>query len=132
MNIKNLSMNFWMQQIFEDVTLQIKENEHVGIIGVNGAGKSTFFKLIMGKIIPDIGKITMKPGTRIGFLPQVISDEIPSIEISVFDYLMDGRPIKSLEKDLEQAYLDASLESDEKKLNVILNRISKTFFLIFQ
>ena len=125
MNIKNLTMNFGMQQIFEDVTLQIKDNEHVGIIGVNGAGKSTFFKLIMGKITPDMGKIIMKPGTRIGFLPQVISDEIPSIEISVFDYLLDGRPIKKLEKDLENAYLEASLESDEKKLNAILNKISK-------
>ncbi|MBQ7240768.1 MAG: ABC-F family ATP-binding cassette domain-containing protein [Bacilli bacterium] len=125
MNIKNLTMNFGMQQIFEDITLQIKDNEHVGIIGVNGAGKSTFFKLIMGKITPDMGKIIMKPGTRIGFLPQVISDEIPSIEISVFDYLLDGRPIKKLEKDLESAYLEASLENDEKKLNTILNKISK-------
>ena len=125
MNVKNLTLNFGMQQIFEDVTLQIKDNEHVGIIGVNGAGKSTFFKLIMGKITPDMGKIILKPGTRIGFLPQVISDEIPSIEISVFDYLLDGRQIKKLEKDLENAYLEASHENDEKKLNVILNKISK-------
>ena len=125
MNVKNLTLNFGMQQIFEDVTLQIKDNEHVGIIGVNGAGKSTFFKLIMGKITPDMGKIILKPGTRIGFLPQVISDEIPSIEISVFDYLLDGRPIKKLEKELENAYLEASHENDEKKLNVILNKISK-------
>ena len=125
MNVKNLTLNFGMQQIFEDVTLQIKDNEHVGIIGVNGAGKSTFFKLIMGKITPDMGRIILKPGTRIGFLPQVISDEIPSIEISVFDYLLDGRPIKKLEKDLENTYLEASHENDEKKLSVILNKISK-------
>ena len=125
MNIKNLTMNFGLQQIFEDVTLQIKDNEHVGIIGVNGAGKSTFFKLIMGKIEPDSGKIIMKPGTRIGFLPQVISDEIPSMEISVFEFLLSGRPIKKLEEDLAQAYLDASLEKDEKKLNYIMNKISK-------
>ena len=125
MNIKNLTMNFGLQQIFEDVTLQIKDNEHVGIIGVNGAGKSTFFKLIMGKIEPDSGKITMKPGTRIGFLPQVISDEIPSMDISVFEFLLSGRPIKQLEDDLAQAYLDASLEKDEKKLNYIMNKISK-------
>ena len=125
MNIKNLTMNFGLQQIFEDVTLQIKDNEHVGIIGVNGAGKSTFFKLIMGKIEPDSGKIIMKPGTRIGFLPQVISDEIPSMDISVFDFLLTGRPIKKLEDDLAQAYLDASIEKDEKKLNYIMNKISK-------
>ena len=125
MNIKNLTMNFGLQQIFEDVTLQIKDNEHVGIIGVNGAGKSTFFKLIMGRIEPDSGKIIMKPGTRIGFLPQVISDEIPSMEISVFDFLLDGRPIKKLEADLAQAYLDASVETDSKKLDYIMKKISK-------
>ena len=125
MNIKNLTMNFGLQQIFEDVTLQIKDNEHVGIIGVNGAGKSTFFKLIMGKIEPDSGKIIMKPGTRIGFLPQVISDEIPSMDISVFDFLLDGRPIKKLENDLAQAYLDASVETDSKKLDYIIKNISK-------
>ena len=125
MNIKNLTMNFGSQEIFEDVTLQIKDNEHVGIIGVNGAGKSTFFKLIMGRIEPDSGKIIMKPGTRIGFLPQVINDEIPSMDITVFEFLLDGRPIKKLENDLAQAYLDASIETDSKKIDYIMKKISK-------
>ena len=100
MNIKNLSMSFGLQEIFNDITLHINENEKVGIIGMNGAGKSTFFNLIMGKLEPDKGSITFKSGTRIGFLPQVISDEIPDMHISVFDYLLDGRPIKKLEKEL--------------------------------
>ena len=125
MNIKNLTFAFGTQDIFEDVTLQIKDNDHVGIIGVNGAGKSTFFKIILGRIEPDSGKIIMKPGTRVGFLPQVISDEIPSMDISVFDFLLDGRPIKKLEKELEEAYLDASMETDDKKLDYIMKRISK-------
>ena len=125
MNIKNLTFAFGTQDIFEDVTLQIKDNDHVGIIGVNGAGKSTFFKIILGRIEPDSGKIIMKPGTRVGFLPQVISDEIPSMDISVFDFLLDGRPIKKLEKELEEAYLDASIETDDKKLDYIMKRISK-------
>ena len=103
MNIKNLTMSFGVQEIFDDVNLQIKDNEKVGIIGMNGAGKSTFFKLIMGKLEPDNGRIILKPGTRIGFLPQVISDEIPSMDISVFDYLLDGRPIKKLEQELSEA-----------------------------
>ena len=100
MNIKNLTMTFGLQEIFDDVTLQIKEKEKVGIIGMNGAGKSTFFKIIMGKLEPDSGRVILKPGTRIGFLPQVISDEIPSMDITVFDFLLDGRPIKKLERDL--------------------------------
>ncbi|MBE6145712.1 MAG: ABC-F family ATP-binding cassette domain-containing protein [Firmicutes bacterium] len=125
MNIKNLTMSFGVQEIFDDVNLQIKDNEKVGIIGMNGAGKSTFFKLVMGKLEPDSGRIILKPGTRIGFLPQVISDEIPSMEISVFDYLLDGRPIKKLEQELSEAYTEASVETDEKKLKFIMKRIGK-------
>lgn len=125
MNIKNLTMSFGVQEIFDDVNLQIKDNEKVGIIGMNGAGKSTFFKLIMGKLEPDNGRIILKPGTRIGFLPQVISDEIPSMEISVFDYLLEGRPIKKLEQELSEAYMEASTETDEKKLKLIMKRIGK-------
>lgn len=125
MNIKNLTMSFGVQEIFDDVNLQIKDNEKVGIIGMNGAGKSTFFKLIMGKLEPDNGRIILKPGTRIGFLPQVISDEIPSMEISVFDYLLEGRPIKKLEQELSEAYMEASTETDEKKLKIIMKRIGK-------
>lgn len=125
MNIKNLTMTFGLQEIFDDVSIQIKEKEKVGIIGVNGAGKSTFFKIIMGKLEPDSGKVILKPGTRIGFLPQVISDEIPSMNISVFDYLLEGRPIKKLEAELSEAYTKASIETDEKKINNIMKQIAK-------
>lgn len=125
MNFKNLTMSFGLQEIFDDVNINIKEKEKVGVIGVNGAGKSTLFKLIMGKLEPDSGRIIMKPGTRIGFLPQVISDEIPSMDITVFDYLLDGRPIKKLESELSEAYTEASVETDEKKLKYIMKRIGK-------
>lgn len=125
MNIKNLTMTFGVQEIFDDVTLSIKENEKIGIIGMNGAGKSTFFKLIMGRLEPDSGRIILKPGTRIGFLPQVISDEIPSMDITVFDFLLEGRPIKKLENELSEAYTEASVETDEKKLKFIMKRIGK-------
>ncbi|MGN1338233.1 MAG: ribosomal protection-like ABC-F family protein [Candidatus Coprovivens sp.] len=125
MMLKNLTMSFGLQEIFDDITLQIKENEKVGIIGVNGAGKSTFFKIIMGKLEPDSGKVIIKPGTRIGFLPQVISDEIPSMDISVFDFLLDGRPIKKLEAELTKAYEDVSTETNEKKIDYLMKQIGK-------
>jgi ATP-binding cassette subfamily F protein 3 len=125
MNIKNLSMSFGIQEVFDDITLHINENEKVGIIGMNGAGKSTFFNLIMGRLEPDKGSISFKPGTRIGFLPQVISDEIPSMNISVFNYLMDGRPIKKLENELADYYTKASVETDESKLKYIMKQIGK-------
>lgn len=125
MTLKNLNMSFGLQEIFNDVNLQINDNEKIGIIGVNGAGKSTFFKLIMGKLEPDSGKIIIKQGTRIGFLPQVISDEIPSMDITVFDFLLEGRPIKKLENELSKAYADVSIETDEKKIKYLMKQIGK-------
>ena len=125
LEIVNLKKYYGKVRGVEDVSLKINSGEVYGFIGPNGAGKSTFFKLVMGKLEPDSGRIILKPGTRIGFLPQVISDEIPSMEISVFDYLLDGRPIKKLEQELSEAYTEASIETDEKKLKFIMKRIGK-------
>ncbi len=124
MIIKNLSFSYQLQEIFKEVSLAFKENDHVGIIGVNGAGKSTFFKLILGELTPDEGKIILKKDTKVGFLPQVIGDTIPNMDVSVFDYLLEGRPIKKLEEELEATYLKISVETDEKKLNPLMKRIS--------
>ncbi len=124
MTIQNLFFSYSLQEIFKDVSLVFKEREHVGIIGVNGAGKSTFFKLILGELIPDDGKIILKKDIQIGFLPQVIGDTLPNMDLSVFDYLLEGRPIKQLEKELEEVYLKLSKESDEKKLDVLLKKVS--------
>lgn len=125
MNVEHLTMNFGLQLIFDDVNIHINDKEKVGIIGVNGAGKSTFFKLIMGKLEPTNGRIVLKKKTRIGFLPQVISDEIPSLDITVFDFLLDGRPIRKIEEKLNQCYIDATNEKDEKKLEILMKNISK-------
>ena len=96
MNIKNLSLSFGVQEVFDDVNLNIGNNEKVGVIGVNGAGKTTFFKVIMGLIQPDSGRIILENNSRIGLLPQVINDEVPSLNINVFDFIMSGRPINEL------------------------------------
>lgn len=125
MIIKDLSMSFGLQEIFNNVSLHIKDDEKIGIIGVNGAGKSTFFKLILGKIQPDSGKIVFKPGTRIGFLPQVINDEIPSMDVSVFDFLMDGRPIRQLEEELNKTYEEAATATDDKRIDYLMRQIAK-------
>lgn len=125
MVIKDLNFSFGLQDIFVNVNLQIKDTEKIGIVGVNGAGKSTLFKIIMGKLKPDTGKIIMPNKTRIGFLPQVISDEIPNMDISVFDYLLDARPIKRLEEELGNLYNEIALENDDKKVNILLKKVGK-------
>lgn len=123
MNIKNLSLSFGVQEIFDDVNIQIKENEKVGVVGVNGAGKSTFFNLIMKKIEPGKGKITFKNKARVGFLPQVINNEGIDMNMSVFDYLLNARPIKFLENKLAQVYNDIANTTDEQQIKHLMKEI---------
>ena len=125
MLIKNLSLSFGVQEIFDDVNLRIEENEKVGIVGNNGAGKTTFFKVILGEIEPDEGKIILPNGSRVALLPQVISDEVPDMSISVYEYIASARPIKQLNKELEEFYAILGTLTDEKDLNDIYRKIEK-------
>lgn len=117
-------MSYGLQTIFEDINVQINDKEKVGIIGVNGAGKSTLFKLILKEIEPDKGKIIIRNNPHIGFLPQVIKDEIPNDNIPVFDYLLSGRPIKEIENKLSITYAKAATETDERKIKLLMKDIS--------
>ncbi len=124
MQIKNLSMSFGTQELFENINLNIPDNDKVGIVGVNGAGKSTFLKIIMGKIEADTGKIILKNGARVGYLPQVIDDEIPSTNISVFDFLLSARPIDELNMKLQQIYEELAT-ANENELNKLYKEMDK-------
>lgn len=125
MNIQNLTMSFGLQTIYDNVSFQINENDKVGIVGVNGAGKSTLFNLILGKLTPDEGKIIIKNNINIGYLPQVITDEIPNDDITVFEYLLLGRPIEELKNKLTNLYEKIATIEDQKELNHYLKEITK-------
>lgn len=124
MNIQNLCMSFNKEIIFDNMSVIFQSIDKVGITGVNGAGKSTLFNLIRGTLTPDSGKILLD-NKRIGYLPQVITDEVPSEEVTVFDYLLEGRPIKKLENELNDIYLKISNTIDEKELKIYYNKIDK-------
>lgn len=125
MNIENLCMSFGTQVIFDHASVQFNDNDKVGIVGVNGAGKSTLLKIILGMEEANSGNITIRGNASVGYLPQVITDEIPSSDITVFDYLLEGRPIKKLEKELTELYNKISTELDKKKLHQYMKRIDK-------
>ena len=124
MNIQNLCMSFNKEIIFDNMSVIFQSTDKVGITGVNGAGKSTLFNLIRGTLTPDSGKILLD-NKRIGYLPQVITDEIPIEDITVFDYLLEGRPIKKLENELNDIYLKISNTIEEKELKIYYNKIDK-------
>ena len=125
MNIEHLYMSFGLQEIFNDVSVHFNDDDKIGIVGVNGAGKSTLFNLILGNISPDSGKITVKNRDLIGYLPQVITDEIPNDDITVFEYLLLGRPIQKLKDNITSLYEQIAVEKDDKKLNYLFKKITK-------
>lgn len=123
MIIKDLNLSFGMQDVFKDVNINIPDNEKIGIVGVNGAGKSTFFKILLKKIEPNSGKIIFTNKMNISLLPQVIDEEIPSLDIPVFDFLLSGRPIKELEEELTKTYDLVANTTDTKLQNKYLKKI---------
>ena len=128
MKIENLYMSFGTQVIFDNISFQINNNDKVGIIGVNGAGKSTLFNILLGNITPDAGNITLNTKINLGYLPQVIMDDASNEEETVFEYLLEGRPIKKLKEELNSLYeVIANLDNEYelKKYYKKINRVSE-------
>ncbi len=123
MQLKNLTMSFGIQEVFNNINLYINERQKVGVIGANGAGKTTFFKIILGLLEPDKGKIILHNNERVEWLPQVIEDEIPAIDISVFDFLLSGRPIENLNNQLQKTYNALSIEKNVSKQKEFFEKI---------
>ena len=67
---EHLSINFGNRQLLQDVNFYLSEGDKVGIIGINGTGKSTFLKVLAGVLEPDTGRITRNPNVQISFLSQ--------------------------------------------------------------
>ena len=58
LTVEKVTHGFGARQILEDASFRLLKGEHIGLIGANGEGKSTFLNIITGKILPDAGKIT--------------------------------------------------------------------------
>lgn len=70
LNVEHLSHGFGDRAIFQDVSFRLLKGEHIGLIGANGEGKSTFMNIITGKLIPDEGKVEWAKNVRVGYLDQ--------------------------------------------------------------
>lgn len=91
LDVKNLSHGFGDRAIFDDVSFRLLKGEHIGLIGANGEGKSTFMNIITGKLMPDEGKVEWAKNVRVGYLDQHTVLEagmtIGDVLKSAFDYL---------------------------------------------
>ena len=87
LNIEHIHKVFGEKVIFDDVSFGVQEGDKIGIIGINGTGKSTLLKMIAGVQEPDEGQIVMQNGLRIAYLAQ--NPEFPE-NATVSSYAMDG------------------------------------------
>ena len=119
LSIENLEKTLKDEPLFTDVTLGLEEGEKTGIVGRNGAGKSTFLRLIAGEIMPDEGKISIKKDTELVYVEQLQHfDE--DTTLSGFLYLeRSNRKIRLL-----QSYYDA-LQKETKKDSKAIRQESK-------
>ncbi|MBP3646461.1 MAG: ABC-F family ATP-binding cassette domain-containing protein [Clostridia bacterium] len=86
---ENINKNYGMKQLLDGVTLYLNAGERVGLIGVNGTGKSTFLKILAGAEEPDSGRLTKDPNVQISYLPQV-----PAMDdnLTVLEQVFAGHP----------------------------------------
>lgn len=93
LNVEKLSHGFGDRAIFNNVSFRLLKGEHIGLIGANGEGKSTFMNIITGKLQPDEGKVEWSKRMRVGYLDQhaVLSkgQSIRDVLRSAFQYLFD-------------------------------------------
>ena len=93
LNVEHLSHGFGDRAIFQDVSFRMLAGEHIGLIGANGEGKSTFMSIITGTLMPDEGKIEWAKNVRVGYLDQhtVLEKGMTVREVltSAFDFLFE-------------------------------------------
>ena len=93
LNVEHLTHGFGDRAIFQDISFRLLKGEHIGLIGANGEGKSTFMNIITGKLMPDEGKVEWAKNVRVGYLDQHTVLEkgmtIRQVLSSAFDFLFD-------------------------------------------
>lgn len=103
LDVQNLTLSFGENTLFSDVSFDIKEHEKVGLIGCNGAGKTSLFKIITGEYTSDSGNCFISKNAKLGYMEQHTCSENHTVYgelISVFDDLI------GIEKQLEQISAD--------------------------
>ncbi|KIR04014.1 ABC transporter ATP-binding protein [Lachnospiraceae bacterium TWA4] len=117
LNVEHLSHGFGDRAIFEDVSFRLLKGEHIGLIGANGEGKSTFMNIITGKLMPDEGSIEWSKNVRVGYLDQHTALEkgmtIGSVLHSAFDFLF------KMEEQMNDIYAKLG-EVDESQMDELM------------
>ena len=120
LNVEHLTHGFGDRAIFQDVSFRLLKGEHIGLIGANGEGKSTFMNIITGKLQPDEGKVEWARRVRAGYLDQHTVLEkgqtIRDVLKSAFAFLFQ------LEEQMNEI-CDRMGEADEKEMESMMEEL---------
>lgn len=123
LSTSELSLSFGADIILKDISFAVNDGDRVGIIGVNGAGKTSLFRLITGEYTPDSGAVYIQKGHTVGILEQ--NPDLTALpgETTCLEYMYTAFPrLLSLEEDIKS--VEAAL-SDEKRSAEYINLASK-------
>lgn len=110
-NVVNLSLRYGKRVLFEDVNIKFTEGNCYGVIGANGAGKSTFLKIISGEIEPSTGRVEITKGQRMSVLKQ---NHYAFDELTVLDTVMRGNTkLMELAATKDAIYADPDATEDD-------------------
>lgn len=112
LSVSNLSVQFGKRVLFDEVNVTFTQGNSYGIIGANGAGKSTFLKILSGKQEPTSGRVILEPGKRMSVLEQ---DHYAYDDYTVLDTVIMGNKVLSkVKKEMDELYADYSDEHAER------------------
>ncbi|WP_411766965.1 ABC-F family ATP-binding cassette domain-containing protein [Winogradskyella sp. A3E31] len=112
LSVSNLSVQFGKRILFDEVNTTFNTGNCYGIIGANGAGKSTFLKILAGKMDPTSGHVHLEPGKRMSVLEQ---NHNKHDEDTVLDTVLKGnKPLYKLKSEIDALYADYTDENAEK------------------
>lgn len=135
LNVEHLSHGFGDRTIFTNVSFRLLKGEHIGLVGANGEGKSTFMNIITGKLMPDEGTIEWAKNVRVGYLDQHTVLEkgmsVKNVLSSAFDFLyeMENRMNELCDKMGEAS--ESELESYLEELGTVQELLDQhDFYMI--
>jgi len=107
----NITMQFGSKPLFENISAKFGNGNRYGLIGANGCGKSTFMKILSGKLTPSSGNVSMSPGTKLGILSQ---DQFAFEEFSVVDtVIMGDRELWEVKQERDAIYSKAEMSEED-------------------
>lgn len=120
LNVEHLSHGFGDRAIFTDVSFRLLKGEHIGLVGANGEGKSTFMNIITNRLMPDEGKIEWAKNVRVGYLDQhAVSEKgmtIRTVLSGAFDFLIQ-------QEERMNEICDAMADADENQIEQYMEEL---------